>query len=147
MKKIPIGATVRVGKPQDELMDQRYMGLSGVVAGYNTNGATGNTEEYPLYEVRFEIEGHGHPIIASFWRTELTIETGKPKTKQKYNETFIAPGIITADNPPISGDGDGSEQNQLQTTDSGRDVFDLYPEAGEGDNVQRSDILPDTEGV
>lgn len=144
MKKIPVGTHVRVIDPIDGEMDLKFWGLEGTVERHNTNGATGNTEEVPLYEVMFSIAGCGYPVREQFWRQELEIIKGKPKTKQAYNEKVIIPNHHPDDGASSNESG---QPQQQQETGSGRDVFDLYPEAGESDNLQRQDLRPPEQGI
>lgn len=66
-EKLRFGDHVRVNRLDDETEKTEYLYKSGSVIGINANGATGNTEDDPLYQVQFS-DGSWE----SFWKNELT---------------------------------------------------------------------------
>lgn len=67
---LPIGANVEVCRPSDDTLDSSSIGKFGIVKGYCTNGATGNTKDDPLYIV----ELIGLPMgQQSYWKDELRV--------------------------------------------------------------------------
>jgi len=63
-----IGKTVKVISATDETIDSTRIGLTGVVTYLNTNGQTGNTENDPLWGVKFP-DG----VVEYFWTEELSV--------------------------------------------------------------------------
>lgn len=62
-----INTRVKVIKPTDGTMVVDAIGKEGRVYAYNTNGATGNTEEDPLHYVVFDDNTNN-----TFWYEELS---------------------------------------------------------------------------
>lgn len=63
-----IGQIVKVISATDETCAKEYIGEIGVIILLNTNGATGNTKEDPIYNVQF-----GDGTEEQFWGEELRI--------------------------------------------------------------------------
>lgn len=145
--KYPVNTFVRVKEPQDSEMDMRFLGLEGKVIGHNANGATGNTEDYPLHEVEFNIKGCGYPQKESFWYSELERISTKPKTKQIYHHEKITDTDPVRDAPITFGDSDESTIPGNEETRSGRNLDNPLPEICEDDNLQRTDPPESDESI
>lgn len=63
-----IEKTVKVISATDETIDSTRIGQIGVVIDSNTNGQTGNTENDPLWGVKFP-DG----VVEYFWTEELSV--------------------------------------------------------------------------
>jgi hypothetical protein len=67
--KHPLNTKVKVkDNSQDEMFNDEYIGLTGILIEHNENGMTGNTPDDPLHIVLFE-DG----TKESFWFQELEV--------------------------------------------------------------------------
>ena len=66
--KLQMGDRIKVLDLGDETIDRFSIGKEGIIIDINTNKATGNTKDDPLYEIFFDDGLHG-----SYWTKELEL--------------------------------------------------------------------------